>query len=267
MFNAWFLKLALRLALKKAQTEPYSFTIENRKNIDYRTVMFTLAGSGAHKILVKNFSDEGLTGLLWNGDRFECEGCIEAKYLKDAKIEIIMSIGGWLYRFHSIRAYIFAEIFKTKHLLAFIDRIFQWRFDARIRERNDRAKLLSELVSLELERISRDHQSHFNSVEGISHIDLFTEIYKHRIWGNVNQPAYLAKFKFFLESYVETGEIKKIDGRYVVSPAALSTVARDAVADRRHSDLVKQNWAIIVLTLVLAISAVFEIFGPYSQTN
>lgn len=115
-----------------------------------------------------------------------------------------------------------------------------------------------------MERISRDKVLIYREDEARSHIDLFSEIYGNRIWGHEDSRAFLENFQFVLQSFVKSGELKQdSNGRYIVLPSSLNTIAKDAVDDQRHRDIRRQNMWIILLTTVLAISAVFQIFENF----
>ena len=135
-----------------------------------------------------------------------------------------------------------AEWSKKLYFQELRDRFNQTRYNFRLKERNDRSQLLQDLVKLDMERISRDKVLIYRADEARSHIDLFSEIYGNRIWGHEDSRAFLANFQFVLQSFVESGELKQdSNGRYIVLPSSLDTIAKDAVDDQRHRDIRRQT--------------------------
>jgi len=260
MFENWALKQAIKSAVKKPPPERYSLSAANRKNINYRTVTLKFEGKSGFEMMVRNINYDGICGLVWDGERFENPICVSKSLLKHSSFQLWMVIGTNQYRFSSPQSYLIAEWFKTALLRELRDRISQSRYNFRLKERNDRSKLLQDLVALEMDRRGSEESFRYFDDEGLSHIDLFSKVYGNQIWGHANYLSYLAKFCFVLDSFVESGEvIKNANGRYTISPSSLRTLAKDAVDDQRHRDIQKQNQWIILLTFLLAASAIMDI--------
>lgn len=264
MFEGWALRQAIRSALNKPAPKRYSLTAQNRKNIDYRTVVLKFNEKNESEIMIQSMSKDGVFGLIWNGECFEDEVCVPLQYIYEASFSLHRALGSNMYNFKTPRSYLVAEWSMKLYFQELRDRLGQTGYNLRLKERNNRSQLLQDLVRLEMERISREEMLIYRADEARSHIDLFSEVYGNRIWGHPNYRAYLAKFQFVLQSFVESGELKQdTDGRYTVSPASLNTLAKDAIDDQRHNDTKRQNMWIIVLTSVLAVPAIFQIFDKF----
>ena len=68
------------------------------------------------------------------------------------------------------------------------------------------------------------------------------------------------RFELILASLADGGELERQNGRYKVAGRALSTIANFEEVERRHLDSVRLNRVLAVFTIVLAISAVVELF-------
>ena len=76
MFEGWALRQAIKSALRKPAPERYSYSAQNRKKIDYRTVVLKFADQNDLEIMVQGMNSSGIVGLGWNGDGFENEICV-----------------------------------------------------------------------------------------------------------------------------------------------------------------------------------------------
>lgn len=211
-------------------------------------------------MIVRAINNHGVEGYFRTEDGRGDAACFSMADTSDLDFNLYMALGARMVIFDNPSEYLFREYAKTELLKELMDRVRQKQYNGKLRERDDRVKLLSELVANELERISSGDSTLLNDHASRSYIDLFTDIYGDRIWGHPEYSAYLARFRFFLDSLVEAGDLQRVEQNYLVSPSALNSLARDAVDDRRHQDIVKQNRLITFLTAILAVSALVQIF-------
>jgi hypothetical protein len=61
------------------------------------------------------------------------------------------------------------------------------------------------------------------------------------------------KVEFYLDSLVDTGELKKINYEYVLTGNALRAIEEYEEQERKHTESVKIQWRMFWLTLVIAL--------------
>ena len=89
-------------------------------------------------------------------------------------------------------------------------------------------------------------------------LDLMTDLYSIRWFGHPQGNEAHRRLEFYLESLTETGELKKIGYKYIVTGHALRAIEEYEEQERKHTENVKMQRRMIWLTLALAVLAVFQ---------
>lgn len=68
------------------------------------------------------------------------------------------------------------------------------------------------------------------------------------------------KFELLLASLVSSGDVIKTNQKYKIDPKALTTIETFERDERRHADSVRTNNYIAVLTAIIALATIVQIF-------
>lgn len=125
MFEGWALRQAIKSALRKPAPERYSYSAQNRKKIDYRTVVLKFADQNDLEIMVQGMNSSGIVGLGWNGDGFENEICVSLRHINDASFTLHRVLGSSSYNFKTPSSYLMVEWSKKLYFQELRDRFNQ----------------------------------------------------------------------------------------------------------------------------------------------
>lgn len=90
-------------------------------------------------------------------------------------------------------------------------------------------------------------------------ISLSTAIYTLRFFQHPQRPDVQKKLQLYLDSFVESGELKiKSNSLYKVTGKAIVTLEQFELEERRHADSLKVQGLVLVLTAVIALSAIVQ---------
>ena len=88
-------------------------------------------------------------------------------------------------------------------------------------------------------------------------LDLMTALYSIKWFSHPQGAAARQRLEFYLESLVETGELQKINHKYVVTGQALQAMEEYEEQERKHTENVKiQSRALWVAFAVAALTVV-----------
>lgn len=93
---------------------------------------------------------------------------------------------------------------------------------------------------------------------GIDIIDLMTKLYSIRWIMHPRGDEVEKKLYLYLDSLVETGELRKVNNEYVVQGKAIATIENYEETKRRHRDNILVQTIIACITIILAISALVQ---------
>lgn len=247
----------VRQAAKRALRTPTPprYSISDPSNNFAHVTLSPLDGQTPDAIIT-GIQKEGMSGIFWNGDRFDEAGSIPNSQISQMNFTLERVYGRFRTTYDSPLEYLVKDSLGYSRLLPLYDWALQKRYNLGFRQRRARIDLLSELVELEVSwRTVHAFQINTN---GRSAIDLFSTVYGSRVWGRSDHDELLQRFVFALDSFVASGELSKNNSRYQILPTALATIDRYAVEDARHHDSLSQNRRLTWLTVVLAIAAVAQ---------
>jgi len=186
-----------------------------------------------------------LTGLKWDGQSFATDYSIDISDIDKFNFQIVHYYGLSNIRYNSI--YDFAWNYITKfvyikiHLFRAISFISQYFFNFKKLVTKKRMELLQFMLNNQLDR----------DQDVISIIDLMTKLYTIKWILHPSGKDQQRKLEIYLDSLVESGEIRKVQNGYVVTGKAISTIERYEEEERRHVAAVKLQRKMIYLTLIL----------------
>ena len=96
---------------------------------------------------------------------------------------------------------------------------------------------------LERTLANRDYQT--------SAVAFMTELYSDRWVFHPDKDQHISYGRLLLDSLVESGDLKKVEVSYCLSPKALLTIASYEEEERKHRDSLRQQRALSWLTFAL----------------
>lgn len=159
--------------------------------------------------------------------------------------------------FKGPKRFVFSQVFFVAKLMWIKEAISQRIYNSRARFIRERMAVLQKILERDL---SADRSSPGKEI-GWSQFDLLSDMYSMRIFLHPNYNAEARRFFLLLDSLVDSGDMVRNGNSFRVCARAMTTIANYEIEGRRHRIAVLQNWIIIILTIVLAASAVLEIFG------
>lgn len=193
-----------------------------------------------------------LTGLKYNGRSYSDEATISISDLQNWTLRITHYYGLSEVVYNSI--YDVAWQFFTKliylkiHIYRYIDRTFQYFFNKRKLVTKRRMELLRLMMD---DQLDRTHDE-------IDSLDLMSKIYSMRLFLHPSWEVQHKKLEFYLDSLVLSGELKKINSKYVVTGKAISTIEKYEEDERRHTEAVKLQRKMFWLTIIAVIFAIVQ---------
>ena len=134
----------------------------------------------------------------------------------------------------------------TVHTVRLLDSFDQYLFNKKKLISKERKSLLKVLVNEALD----GHPAHET-------LDLMTVLYSIKWFSHPQGSDAQLRLEFYLNSLVETGELKKVDYKYVVTGQALRAIEEYEEQERKHTENVKiQSRALCVAVAIAALTVV-----------
>ncbi len=89
-------------------------------------------------------------------------------------------------------------------------------------------------------------------------LDLMTDLYSMKWFLHPHGEEEQRKLEFYLDALVETGELRKINYKYVLTGFALRAIEDNEEQERKHTENVKMQWRMFWLTLAIAALTVVQ---------
>ena len=240
-------------ALKKEAPDKTDW--ENRTS-DYKIVGYGVPEHGNGYVQVQKIEMDQIVGRKevgkvpgsyeWEPVDFDISGApgelsIQHFYYGDS----LIYTGYWSYLWGTI------SLLAIRRYLRFA--ISQRFFNARTRFRQDRIRILQELVDRDI-NAGDDNQFGGFGRKKFDNFFLMAEFYGTRIFNHPRFEQEQRRLELMLESLVESGEIAKDkdNDNYEIYPKSISTISNFEKEERRHKLKVLQNWLIVILTAIIA---------------
>lgn len=194
-------------------------------------------------LVVKKINSTTITGIQWNGDRFDNERIISLLEIKKYKIKITHYYGPYTTKYSSIWDFLAFGITKYEVIKCNLHKIFsrtsQFVFTKKKLATFDRIEILRSVLDL-----------YFSSTHnGFSSLDIMTKLYTLNWVIHPQSEQQQHKLELFLKSFVESGELEIINGyEYSVNGKAITTLSEYEEQERKHSEAQRMQKQLVWLT-------------------
>lgn len=205
--------------------------------------------SGKDQVWLKEKTDHGYEALVRTGDDSGKIKTLTRKNIKDFKYNLRIEhyYKGYQFDYRSPLRF-FIAYYCHWHLCAiFRDRFSQKRFNRKPLIRAERMELLQYLVERSIQKPREKFDPLF----------LGLQLYSRKWFFHPEKDVHKEHLKLLLESFVESGELKRQDGGYVLSGKALETLANHDLEQQKHQDNIATakvgnnlTWAIVIVGLL-----------------
>lgn len=207
-------------------------------------------------LLVKDIINERLYCKKWNSieQKFLDEDGLDflLEELDEGQINITHFYGSNTIIFDGLKDftinYFTKWIYLKINMSTFIKSIDQYFFNKRKIITEDRLSLLDNMLNIQLDK----YQS------GISFIGLMTELYSFKWLNHPNKDFEKRKLKLYLESLIESGDLKYTNDKYLVTGKAISTLEAYEKFEEKHVSGIKHQRKILLLTIIIAIATLLQ---------
>ena len=193
-----------------------------------------------------------LTGLKYDGQSYAGDHKLSITELDNGALNITHFYGLSEVSYNSI--YKLAWHYCTKlvylkiHIYRYIDSTSQYFFNKKKLVTKKRMDLLKFMME---DQLDRDH-------DGIKALSLMTKIYTMRMFLHPSWETQMKKLKLYLDSLVQSGELRQVNDEYVVTGVAICTIERYEEEERRHSEAVKLQRRMFWIALIALLFAVVQ---------
>lgn len=193
-----------------------------------------------------------LEGLAWDGHSYANEQRLDLPQIEDFEFRVTHYYGLSEVRYTSI--YDVAWNYSTRFVYIkiqihrAISSIDQYFFNKKKLVTKRRMELIQFMLD---DQMNRSH-------DGIGIIDLMTKLYSIKWVLHPSADDQQKKLEIYLDSLVESGELRKVNYEYVVTGKAISTLERYEEEERRHIEAVKLQRRMVILTLILVVVGLLQ---------
>lgn len=218
---------AIRWSLKKVA--PKSIPLSGPRALEndfYAT--YIIVDDMNWKMLVSELSPRGYTGLLWEDEKNGRDATLLIDELKESRPRIVIEhyFHGYQFDYKSPIKFLISQLVSWHRIRIQLDYFSQQAFNRKQLVRKERLELLKLLVEKSIEEPGKTFDPLF----------LGMEFHSRRWFYHPQMKENHAHLKMVMDSLVETGDLKKTDSLYKVSPRALITLSDYACEEQRHQD-------------------------------
>jgi hypothetical protein len=199
-----------------------------------------------------DYKGQILKGLKWNGYSYADDYSLDLAELENGKLRVTHYYGLSEIRYDNIYDIVWHHLTKLIYLkinlYRRIDSAHQYFFNNQKLVTKKRMELIVFMMN---DQLDRTHN-------GIDPIDLMTKLYSINWVLHPSGDQQQRKLELYLDSLVSSGELGKVNNEYVVLDKAISTIERYEEEERRHSEAVKQQRYMVVLTIVLVLVGIVQ---------
>lgn len=201
-------------------------------------------------LIIQSLEDGQLGCIQWDGRSYSIKKNFPITAFNAKEFRITHFYGLSEIRFTGVLDYVVNRITRWPYIVIHVVRILskfdQYLFNQKKLISKERTGLLKILVNKALDGRA-EHEP----------LDLMTGLYSIKWFSHPQGEEAKIRLKFYLESLVETGELRKVNGKYVVTGQALRAIEEYEEQERKHSENVKMQWrALYVAVAVAALTVV-----------
>jgi hypothetical protein len=192
---------------------------------------------------------DGLEGWCFVDDEPRVDASLPNAQIARLSFKIIHHYREFTITTSSPALFIVQRLVGLPFFAAWKQRTAQLLFNRRRLARQDRIAVLRHIFDRTVER--SDYRT--------SSIDLPGNIYGTRFWGRDDHDSHLSYYQIVLDSLLESGDLRRVEHSYVLSPKAVATLDAYETQQERHRDNVGIQRTIAFVTFVLAILATAQV--------
>ena len=202
--------------------------------------------------LAEGITDCRIDGLKWSKSSYSEKGSLSIYELHNHKFKLTHFYGLYDVKFSSIHNYAFHYITKfiyiKLNIIRFIESTSQFFFNKKRLVTVKRMDLLQVMLN---DQMDREHK-------GISIINLMTLLYTHKWLFHPERDSQRDLLKIYLDSLVESGELRVTNLQYEVTGKAISTLEKFEESEQRHVSSVKIQRRMFWLTIILVLIGIVQ---------
>lgn len=252
MWNATISRLTLWL-IRRSIACPCESQIprsgEAGERVNCFVVFLTNNGQRSHVVngidgtalLAKRFMQDGLSGAIEK---------IPVAATHPRSVEFVHFYGLATISFHGVASRVFGMFFPWKHALARLHRVKHRMLTVFHTRRSIALKTRVDVLRHIVEKKSDGRE--------FSEVGLVVSFYSPYAFFRDDCNALQARLRLILDSLVESGELRKINGSYTITGRAIASLEAIEAEDRRHARVIKVQWSTLVLTVFLLVAALLQ---------
>lgn len=202
--------------------------------------------AGEPYLIALELDGDNLKCIEWNGQRYEIDTTVTLTSIQPSQFHITHYYGLAEVRYFGIMDFVIGRLTRWPyikiHFVQSLSKFDQYLFNKKKLVTKQRVDLLRFLVSQALE----GHDS-------FGEIDLMTQLYSIKWVLHPDQDSQRSKLEFYLESLVDTGELKKVNHKYILTGHAVRAIEEYEEQERKHTENVKIQGRMFWLTLAIAL--------------
>lgn len=190
---------------------------------------------GGPYLIALGLSANEIDCIEWDGSRYQIKRRLQLATFRLSDFQITHYYGLSEIQYNGILAFLFNRLtvwpYIKVHVVRMLDGFGQYIFNKKKLITKQRMELLKFLVGRALDG-NAEHEP----------LDLMTDLYTIKWFLHPQGEQQQQKLEFYLDSLVETGELKRINYKYVVTGNALRTIEEYEEQERKHTENVKMQW-------------------------
>lgn len=224
---------------------PYTIPRSGAEGEGVNCFVTTLDAGEKPPFVVLHLGGDELQCLAWDGQSYGSERRVPLRNVELSKFQITHFYGLSDVQYSGLLDFILNRVtawpYIKIHIVRVVNRIDRYFFNKKKLITKQRMDLLKILIQRHL-----DGQSEFDP------ISLMTDLYSLRWVEHPDRDSLQHKLEFYLDSMVETGELRKITYKYQVTGKALHAIEEYEEQERKHTENVKMQRMMLWLTLAIA---------------
>jgi len=166
---------------------------------------------------VEKVIEEGVSGLVWNGQRYQDECSIPNRNLMEYNFRSRHFLGQYSFDYESPLKLLFLEKICTPRVNIFRDKLGQRIFNSKTPVRTSRIELLKKIIDYQFENKNNPDRVYGNSDNGITSFEIIDRMYSYRIYDHPDYERMKFDLEMNLEALVDSGDLIEIRRDYKVS--------------------------------------------------
>jgi hypothetical protein len=245
----WAARFALDRILARACPSAVPRSGEDGKRVDCFIVKLRIGEEPP--IVILDLQDDKLSGLAWGGERYSEERRIALRNVHFGGFDVTHFYGLAEIRYSGLLDFLIGRLtawpYVKVHLWHALNRIDQFFFNKKKLITKQRMELLQFLI-----------RRHLDGKSEFSPMSLMTDLYSMRWVEHPNADLVEQRLEFYLDSMVETGELRRVSHEYQVTGKALKGIEDYEEQERKHTENVKMQRRMLWLTLIIAALAAVQ---------